>query len=348
MRYEAIVIGAGQAGLAMGYYLKQNNNRFLIIDKGQELGEVWKNRYDSLKLFTPRMYSSLPGLILDGEQQGFPSKDEIANYIKHYTETFELPVELNTEVLSVTKNEEGFCVETTKGIFNTTNVVVATGPFQKKLIPAISSSLSTNILQLHSSEYKNPNQLQQGNVLVVGGGNSGAQIAVELSEERDTYLAISKKPSYFPLTIGGMSVFWWLDKLGILRVPNTSFIGNLLQKKGDPIFGSELKKAIKEWEVTLKGRVVNGVYDHVVFEDSTTLEVNNIIWATGFQQEYEWLNVDGVIGQQKKINHNKGISPVKGLYFLGLPWQSRRGSSLLQGVGFDAGQIMEHMKNTTK
>ena len=90
MRYEAIVIGAGQAGLAMGYYLKQNNNRFLIIDKGQELGEVWKNRYDSLKLFTPRMYSSLPGLILDGEQQGFPSKDEIANYIKHYTETFEL------------------------------------------------------------------------------------------------------------------------------------------------------------------------------------------------------------------------------------------------------------------
>ncbi|MFC5591619.1 flavin-containing monooxygenase [Sporosarcina soli] len=347
MQYEAIVIGTGQAGLAMGYYLKQNNNRFLIIDKGQALGEVWKNRYDSLKLFTPRMYSSLPGLILDGEQQGFPSKDEIANYIKHYAETFALPVELNTEVLSVTKNEEGFCVETTKGIFYTSNVVVATGPFQEKLIPAFSSFLSGNILQLHSSEYKNPDQLQQGNVLVVGGGNSGAQIAVELSEERETYLAISKKPIYFPLTIGGMSVFWWLDKLGILKVTNTSLMGNLLQKKGDPIFGNELKKAIKEWEVTLKGRVVKGVYNHVVFEDSTTLEVKNIIWATGFQQDYEWLQVDGVINQKKKINHNKGISPVKGLYFLGLPWQSRRGSSLLQGVGFDARHIMEHMKNTT-
>ncbi|WP_203247678.1 flavin-containing monooxygenase [Sporosarcina beigongshangi] len=347
MQYEAIVIGAGQAGLAMGYYLKQSNKRFLIIDKGQALGEVWKNRYDSLKLFTPRMYSSLPGLILDGEQQGFPSKDEIANYIKHYTEIFALPVELNTEVISVTKNEEGFCVETTKGIFNTSNVVVATGPFQKKLIPAFSDSFSKNILQLHSSEYKNPSQLKQGNVLIVGGGNSGAQIAVELSEDKDTYLAISKRPSYFPLTIGGMSVFWWLDKLGILKVTNKSFIGNLLQKKGDPIFGSELKKAIKDWEVTLKGRVVNGGYDHVVFEDSTTLEVKNIIWATGFQQDYEWLNVDGVVGQQKKINHNRGISPVKGLYFLGLPWQSRRGSSLLQGVGFDARYIMKHMKNTT-
>ena len=220
--------------------------------------------------------------------------------------------------------------------------------FKKSGFPHFRVLLSENILQLHSSEYKNPNQLQQGNVLVVGGGNSGAQIAVELSEERDTYLAISKKLSYFPLTIGGMSVFWWLDKLGILKVTNTSIIGNLLRKKGDPIFGSELKNAIKEWGVTLKGRVVNGLYNHVIFEDSTTLEVNNIIWATGFQQEYEWLKVDGVIGKQKKIIHNRGISPVKGLYFLGLPWQSRRGSSLLQGVGYDAEYIIEHMKNTTK
>ncbi|QUW20947.1 NAD(P)-binding domain-containing protein [Sporosarcina sp. Marseille-Q4063] len=347
MRYETIVIGAGQAGLAMGYYLKQNNQRFLIIDKGKALGEVWKNRYDSLKLFTPRMYSSLPGLIIDGEQQGFPSKDEIANYIKRFTETFALPVELNTKVLSVTKNEEGFCVETTKGPYYASNVVAATGPFQKKRIPAFSSSLSENILQLHSSEYKNPNQLQQGNVLVVGGGNSGAQIAVELSENKDMYLAISKKTRYLPLIIGGMSVFWWFDKLGILKVTHQSFIGNLLQKKGDPIFGSELKNAIKDGEVTLKGRVVNGVIDHVIFEDSTTLEVKNIIWATGFQHEYEWLKIDGVIDKQNKIIHIRGVSPVQGLYFLGLPWQSRRGSSLLQGVGYDANYIIEHMKNTT-
>jgi len=348
MRYETIVIGAGQAGLAMGYYLKQNNKRFLILDKGQALGEVWKIRYDSLKLFTPRMYSSLPGLPLEGKQQDFPSKNEIANYIKRYSETFALPVELNTEVLSVTKNEEDFCVETTKGIFYATNVVVATGPFQKKRIPRFSGSLSENILQLHSSEYRNPSQLQQGSVLVVGGGNSGAQIAVELSEEKETYLAISKKPRYFPLMIGGMSVFWWLDKLGILKVTNTSFIGDMLQKKGDPIFGGQLKHAIKDWGISLKGKVINVDYKKVTFEDSTTLEVKNIIWATGFQQEYEWIKVDGVINNRKEIIHNRGISPVKGLYFLGLPWQSRRGSSLLQGVGYDAKYIIEHMKNTVK
>lgn len=346
MWYETIVIGAGQAGLAIGYYLKQNNKRFLIIDKGEALGEVWKNRYDSLKLFTPRMFSSLPGLTIEGNQQEFPSKDEIADYIERYTDTFELPVELNTEVLYVTKNEEGFCVETTKGIFYTPNVVVATGPFQKKWIPAFSNSLSENILQLHSSEYKNPNQLQQGNVLVVGGGNSGAQIAVELSEEKETYLAISKKPHYFPLMIGGKSVFWWFDKLGILKVTNTSFIGDMLQKKGDPIFGGQLKYAIKDWGISLKGKVINVEYKKVTFEDSTTLEVNNIIWATGFKQDYEWIKVDGVIDGQKNIIHNRGVSPIKGLYFLGLPWQSRRGSSLLQGVGYDANYIVEHMKKS--
>ncbi|WP_432359758.1 flavin-containing monooxygenase [Sporosarcina sp. UB5] len=347
MYYDTIVIGAGQAGLAMGYYLKQSNERFLILDKGQELGEVWKKRYDSLQLFTPRMYSSLPGLNLDGKQHGFPSKDEIADYLKRYAETFALPVALDTEVLSVTKKEEGFCVETTKGMFYTSNVVVAIGPFQKKRIPAYSALLSENIIQLHSSEYKNPIQLKKGNVLVVGGGNSGAQIAVELSEERETYLAISKQPSYFPLRIGGMSVFWWFDKLGILKVRNTSIIGELIQKKGDPIFGSELKNAIKNLAVKLKGRVVNCNNNQIIFEDSTILEVNNIIWATGFQQEYEWLQVDGVFDKQKKIIHNRGISSVNGLYFLGLPWQSRRGSSLLQGVGYDAKYIIEHMKMTS-
>ena len=347
MRYETIVIGAGQAGLAMGYYLSQSNVSFLIIDKGRELGEVWKERYDSLRLFTPRMYSSLPGLVLDGDQHGFPSKDEIGDYLKHYADKFALPVALNTEVLSVTKHEESFCVETTKGMFTTSNIVVATGPFQTKRLPAFSASLKESILQLHSSEYKNPNQLQKGNVLVVGGGNSGAQIAVELSEERVTYLAISKKLSYFPLTISGKSMFWWFDKLGIYKVKNTSIIGKLIQKKGDPIFGRELKKAIKNLRVTLKGKVVNGKNNQVTFDDSTTLEVNNIIWATGFLQEYEWLNVNGVYDEQNKIIQNRGISPVNGLYFLGLPWQSRRSSSLLQGVGYDAKFLIEQIKKNS-
>lgn len=342
--YETIVIGAGQAGLAMGYYLKHDKASFLIIDKGKAVGEVWENRYDSLKLFTPRMYSSLPGLSLEGKQHRFPTKDEVVEYLKRYLELMELPVQMDTEVLSVIKTEGGFCVETTKGTFNTTNIVVATGPFQKKRVPAFSSFLSENIVQLHSSEYKNISQLQKGNVLVVGGGNSGAQIAVELSEEKDTYLAVSKKLSYFPLTIGGKSVFWWFDKLGILKVTNTSFLGNIIRGKGDPVFGTKLRNAVKKEGIILTGRVASALDNTIIFEDSTTLEASNIIWATGFQQEYEWLKMEDVIGNKKKIIHNRGVSPIKGLYFLGLPWQSRRGSSLLQGVGYDAEYIFEHMR----
>lgn len=145
--------------------------------------------------------------------------------------------------------------------------------------------------------------------------------------------------------IGGKSVFWWFDKLGILKATNTSFIGDMLQKKGDPIFGGQLKHAIKDWGISLEGKVINVEYKKVTFEDSTTLEVNNIIWVTGFKQDYEWLKVDGVIDGQKNIIHKRGVSPIKGLYFLGLPWQSRRGSSLLQGVGYDAKYIIEHMKD---
>ncbi len=341
--YETIVIGAGQAGLAMGYYLKQNNSDFLIIDKGDEVGEVWRNRYDSLKLFTPRMYSSLPGLALEGNQHKYPTKDEVADSFKRYQELMELPVQMHTEVLSVRKTEGGFCVETTKDTFHATNIVVATGPFQIKQIPAISNVLSESIVQLHSSEYKNPSQLQSGNVLVVGGGNSGAQIAVELSEEKDTYLAVSKRIRYLPLTISGKSVFWWFDKLGILKVTSESFIGKIIRRKGDFVFGNELKKAIKGRKIIVKGRVESSLADKVIFEDETSLKVDNIIWATGFQQAYDWLKVDGVTDKQEEIIHNRGISPIKGLYFLGLPWQSRRGSSILQGVGYDAKYIIEVM-----
>lgn len=345
-RYETIVIGAGQAGLAMGYYLKQAETCFLIIDKASSIGEVWRDRYDSLKLFTPRMYNSLPGILLEGEPHGFPLKDEIADYLQNYSTSWSLPIIMGTEVLKVTKIEGSFFVMTTCGTFTATNIVVATGSFQTKRIPSFSKSLNETILQFHSSEYKNPSQLQEGNVLVVGGGNSGAQIAVELSAEKDTYLAVSKKPHYFPLTLGGKSVFWWFDKLGILKVMNKSLIGKMIQKKGDPIFGTELSNAVKTRRIVVKGRVENALRNKITFEDLSTLEVSNVIWATGFHQEYEWLKIDDVFDKQRDVIHDRGISPVTGLYFLGLPWQSRRGSSLLEGVGYDAAFIMEYMEMT--
>ncbi|MBL4963846.1 flavin-containing monooxygenase [Bacillus halotolerans] len=341
--YDTIVIGAGQAGISIGYYLKQSDQKFIILDKSNEAGESWKDRYDSLVLFTSRMYSSLPGMHLEGEKHSFPSKNEIVAYLKKYVERFEIPIQLRTEVISVLKLKNHFLIKTNGEEYQTKNLIIATGPFHTPNIPSISKDLSGNINQLHSSQYKNSKQLVHGNVLVVGGGNSGAQIAVELSKERVTYLACSNKPVYFPLLIGKRSIFWWFDKLGVLHASHTSILGKFIQKKGDPIFGYELKHAIKQREIILKTRVIAGKQNEVIFKDSSSLEVNNIIWATGFRNPLHWINIKGVLDKEGRIIHYRGVSPVEGLYFIGLPWQYRRGSALLQGVGNDAEYIVKQI-----
>lgn len=341
---DTIVIGAGQAGLSIGYYLKQLKQDFLILDKGHEIGESWINRYDSLVLFTPRMYDALPGLKLEGEAHGFPTKNEIVRYLKQYAKEFNLPIQLQTEVIKVQHQDDIFYIETNQGILQSKNLIIATGAFQTPRIPAFSKKLSSDINQLHSSHYKNPSQLKEGNVLVVGGGNSGAQIAVELSKEKETYLAISKKLSFLPLVFINKSMYWWLDRFGILKASTNSFLGKVIQKKGDPIFGFELKDAIKSKEVLVKPRVTNGIHNEITFKDSTILKIDNIIWATGFDLKYPWLEIKEVFNEEGKIIQNRGISNVNGLYFIGLPWQYRRGSAILQGVGFDAKYIVEHLK----
>ncbi|QGH35880.1 SidA/IucD/PvdA family monooxygenase [Gracilibacillus salitolerans] len=339
--YDTIVIGAGQAGLAIGYFLKNANKNFLLIDKGTEVGANWKNRYDSLVLFTPRIYSSLPGLPLSGEKHAFPSKDEIASYLKEYVQRFNLPIHLNEEVKKVSKVDNSFIIKTNRDVYHAKKVIVATGPFQTPNIPLFSKELSPRINQIHSSQYKNPNQLLNGNVIVVGGGNSGAQIAVELSKKMVTYLAVSKNLSYLPLVICNRNIFWWLDMLGILKASNHSLLGRAIQKRGDPVFGLELKQAINQNKVKVKTRVINANKNQLVFEDNSTLEVNNIIWATGFKTAFPWLQIDGFLDKEGKIIHNRGVSNIEGLYFIGLSWQSRRGSALLQGVGYDAEYIVD-------
>ncbi|MDO6449427.1 flavin-containing monooxygenase [Oceanobacillus profundus] len=343
--YHTIIIGAGQAGLAMGYYLKQMNQSFLILDKNQEAGEVWDKRYDSLVLFTPRSFSSLPGLDLDGDPNGFPSKDEISQYLKHYADSFKLPIKYDTNVIRVQKQNNVFYISTEKQMeYRAENIVIATGPFQNPRIPAFANKLSNEIVQLHSSEYKNPSQLQEGNVLVVGGGNSGAQIALEITREKKTYLSISQRLTFLPLLIRNKSIFWWFDKVGILKATSNSFFGNLIQKKGDPIFGLELKEAIRKTEVVIKSRAVDGNENKIIFQDNTFLNVQNIIWATGFKADYTWLNVSGVLDKKGIPIQRRGITNIKGLYFLGLPWQFRRGSALLQGVANDAKYLMKHIQ----
>ncbi|QED49430.1 flavin-containing monooxygenase [Cytobacillus dafuensis] len=335
---DVVIIGAGQAGLAMGYWLSksQKQNKFLIVDKRARVGEVWRERYDSLVLFTPRAYSSLPGLALKGNGHEFPTKDEIANYLENYAKHFSLPLQLETDVNKI-KEEEGFySIYTNKGTILSKQVVVASGPFHTPFIPTISKNSSSDIYHIHSSEYKNSNQLQPGNVLIVGGGNSGAQIAAELSETREVHLSVGQKIRYFPLTIFGKSSFWWFDKVGILKATNQSVVGKRIQKLGDPIFGFDLKHLVEERKVHLHARTITITDKKVEFENNQKLEVQNIIWATGFKADYSWIQIEGILNENGQPIHTRGITNKKGFYFLGLPWLHKRGSSLLLGVGNDA------------
>ncbi|MFS0728425.1 flavin-containing monooxygenase [Paenibacillus sp. 1P07SE] len=340
---DILIIGAGQAGLSMAYHLKQQKKDFLLISKEAEIGEVWRNRYDSLVLFTPRWYSSLPGLLLKGSPEGYATKDEIADYLKHYVETFELPVHLNTQVVKLQKINNQFYIETNQSRYTAKQVIIATGPFQTPFVPKLAASLTDSVCQLHSSNYHNPNQLKAGPVLVVGGGNSGAQIAVELANTHEVLLSVGHKIKYFPLDLMGKSIFWWFKRLGLLDASIQSPIGKRLSQRPDPIFGKELKKLTAQGAVKLKPRTNHADNDRFTFIDGSSAQVANVIWATGFIAEYKWLHISEALDDQGKPLHDRGISPVKGLYFLGLPWLHRRGSALIGGVGDDANYLMKHL-----
>ncbi|MEO2077288.1 MAG: NAD(P)/FAD-dependent oxidoreductase [Bacillus sp. (in: firmicutes)] len=334
--YDVVVIGAGQAGLSMGYFLKQSSLSFIIVDSNNSAGDVWRNRYDSLVLFTPRSYSALPGLALKGDPSGFPTKDEIADYLERYAKTFDLPIKFSCVVQKVHKQNDTFIISTSDSNIKTKKVVIATGPFHTPRIPSFAEELPQQVVQLHSSEYKNPAQLNDGSVLVVGGGNSGTQIAVELSNHYETYLSIGQKIRFLPLNIAGKSIFWWFDKLDILHANRDSFIGKKVQRQPDPIFGFELKEKLREKKVTLKTRTKSIQQNEIQFEDLSTINVQNVIWATGFVADYSWIDIPNLLDHSGKPKHKRGVTEIEGLYFLGLPWQYRRGSALLLGVGEDA------------
>lgn len=346
--FQTVVIGAGQAGLATGYYLKKARQSFVMLDKNEKVGDEWKNRYDSLVLFSPRMYSALPGLQIKGDPNGFPDKHEMVQYLQQYAQKFQLPLRLQTKATRVWKENGHFHIQTNNQVYKAENVIVASGPFQTPKIPFFSQNLSPDIKQLHSSQYKNPADLLEGNVLIVGGGNSGAQIAVEISGKRDTYLSAGDRMKFLPLKIGAKSIFWWLEKAGILNASRHSWMGRKIQASGDPIFGLELKKAMASGEIISKSKAVAGEKRHIQFQDQTWLEVQNIIWATGFAPDYSWLDIQGVLNKEGKPVHQRGITQIKGLYFIGLPWQHRRGSALLYGVGKDAQYITGWIQKETR
>ena len=333
-RFDVVVVGAGQSGLAMGYFLARQGRRFVILEGADSVGAAWRTRWDSLVLFTPRRYSALAGLAFPGDPDGYPTRDEVIAYLEQYTATFELPVELNSTVRSLTEADGRFVVGLDDRRLEADHVVVATGPFQVPNVPALAAELAPELFQAHSTGYMRPSDVPEGRVVVVGGGNTGYQIAQELSVTHQVHLAVGSRQKPLPQRFLGRDLFWWLTKTGLIEKTVDTRIGRRLQDR-DTLIGSSPRELRRRYGVDLKPRVVAASGRTISFADGSDLDVDAVIWATGYRSDDSWIQPP-VHDQNGRVRHRRGVTDVPGLYFLGLSWQHTRGSALIGWVKDDA------------
>lgn len=338
--YDVAVIGAGQTGLAIGHFLARQGRRFVLLDGADSIGAAWRERWDSLVLFTPRRYDSLPGLPFPGDPDGYPTRDEVIAYLEQYAETFELPLELGSAVRSLTKDAGRFVLELDRRRIVATQVVVATGPFQTPRTPEFAGALAAEAYQTHSTGYRNAADVPAGTVLVVGGGNTGFQIASELAATHAVHLSIGSRQTPLPQRLLGRDIFWWLVTTRLFKTTVGSRLGQKLRGR-DTLIGSS-PRAIKRTGVQRRPRATGASGRTITFADGSELEVDAVIWASGFGLDHSWIDLP-VAGEDGHIRHRRGISDTPGLYFLGLPWQHTRGSALLGWVKDDAEYVAEHI-----
>jgi putative flavoprotein involved in K+ transport len=341
--YDVIVIGAGQAGLALGHHLAARGADFVLIDAAPEIGHSWRSRWDSLRLFSPAQYDSLPGMPFPAPADTHPSKDDVADYLAEYAARFALPVRCNTPVQRLHRaTDRAFVATTPTGTVRARRVVIATGPFQAPHTPALADRLHPDVIQLHSAAYRNPTQVPGGGrVLVVGAANSGLQIAAELGATQPVTVAVGTRPTELPQRIGGRDLFFWLTKSAFLTVPADTGIGRRLRARGDLVIGTR-SRTLRRRGIDFRPRLTDIDCRTAVFADGSNVDIDAVVWATGYRPDYSWLQVPDVV-VDGVVRHTAGVTDVPGLYFLGLPWQTCRGSALLGFVGADAAILADRM-----
>jgi len=334
---DVLVVGGSQAGLAMAWHLARQGLRYAVLEAGPEIGHAWRSRWDSLTLFTPAQYDALPGMPFPAPADTYPTKDPVAGYLQAYASTLEVPVRLNARVTSLSRTEEGFEARTADQVFRAGQVVVTTGPFQTPFVPPAAQGLDESVTQLHSAGYRNPQALPEGPVLVVGGGNSGFQIAEEIAAAgRRVDLSIATKLPVLPQRLAGKDLFWWLTHLGLMRVTTESRLGRRMSSR-EFVIGSS-RRRLQAKGVRFRPRLTGTGARTAHFADGSTLGTGVVIWATGYRPDHSWIQIPRV-ARDGQIAHQRGVTGVPGLYFLGLSWQHTRGSALLGFVGDDAAYL---------
>jgi len=353
-RTQTLVIGGGQAGLAVGYHLARRGLPFLILDASRRIGDAWRNRWDSLRLFTPARYSSLPGLRFPKPGDSAPTKHEMADYLEAYAERFHLPVRSGVRVDSVSKQGDGFVVTAGGEQFAAEHVIIAMANYQKPRVPEFARELESGIVQLHSHEYKNPGQLQDGPVLIVGVGNSGADIGLEVARTHKTWMS-GKESGHIPYRIDSLAA-------RVFFVRMTRFVGHHLLTVSTPLGRKTRPKMlhratplirVKATDLTGAGieRVarVAGVRDgRPLLADGRVLDAANVIWCTGYHPGFSWIDLPA-FGENGDPVHERGISTrVEGLYFVGLHYLYSMTSATITGVGRDAERVVKAIESRVR
>ena len=338
-RFDVAVIGAGQAGLAIGYFLAEQGRRFTILEASDSIGAAWRSRWDSLVLFTPRRYDGLPGIPFPGDPDGYPGRDEVIDYLESYASTFELPVQLNSPVQSVASTNDGFILNLGERTLEADQVVVATGPFQVPNVPAFAADLASDVVQMHSTGYRRPSDVPEGTVVVVGGGNTGFQIAKELSATHSVHLAIGSRQTPLPQRVLGRDLFWWLTKTGLIKKTVESRIGRRARSRhADRVEHAGREAPWRSGQAACRGCVRR--CSDLRRRQRARRRCRHL--GDGLPLRVQLDRRSG-LRSGRPVLHRRGVTDYPGLYFLGLTWQHTRGSALLGWVKDDAEFIAEHI-----
>jgi putative flavoprotein involved in K+ transport len=348
-QFETLIIGGGQAGLAVGYHLARRDRPFLVIEANDRIGDNWRNRFDSLRLYSPARYDGLPGWPVPMDPWAFPTKDEIADYLEAYAARFELPVVTGLAVDSLRREGDRYVVRSGPHRFVADNVVVASGTFQAPVVPGFAGELDPAIVQMHSSDYRNPSQLQDGPVLVVGCSHSGADIALEVAASHPTVLS-GRMRGEVPFDIEGraaravLPVLWFMaNRVLTMDTPLGRRMRPGVRAHGGPLL--RVKRAhLDAAGVERTDARVAGVRDgRPLLDDGRVLDVANVVWCTGFGKDVSWIElpVGGPDGWPEQVHGVVAAWP--GLYFVGLPFLHAFGSMLVGGVSRDAERVAAHI-----
>jgi putative flavoprotein involved in K+ transport len=350
-RVETVVVGGGQAGLSVGYHLARRGLPFVVLDANERIGDSWRQRWESLRLFTPARFSGLAGMPFPAPAHAFPTKDEVADYLEAYAAHFELPVRTGVRVDRLSRNGNRFVVMSDDRRIEARNVVVAMATYQIPWVPRFASELDPDLVQLHAGEYRSPSQLQDGGALVVGAGNTGAEIALEVVTGHPTWLS-GRDTHHVPFRIETVAARHLFLPL-IFR-----FVGHHVLTVKTPI-GRKVRRSalsrgaplvrVKPEDIAAAGikrtpRTV-GVRDGLpVLEDQRVLDVANVIWCTGFRPDFSWIDLP-IFGEQdiEPMHHRGVVANEPGLYFVGLLFLYAMSSAFLPGVGRDAKHIAKHI-----